>query len=224
MTMSQTAFDPYSPPGDAGSAWVRPLFRPLRTLALWSCWLYGVSMVLMIPFQFALAPAATAIEQADEFIPSQHAPILVGLLLVFVGMAMWIASFVTFLCWKYRAASNAWILDGKRMQLRPGISVGGYFIPLANFYLPWRAMRDIQRVSTGGSGMSGAWWALHLTSILGPWFTGWDDTTFEMRPADMLWLAVNLAATVVTILLVLKITRAQEGMNAGIGNPRSSDA
>ncbi|WP_035615938.1 DUF4328 domain-containing protein [Haloferula sp. BvORR071] len=126
---------------------------------------------------------------------------------------------ILFLCWKYRAAWNARKIDPSQMPVTPGKAAGGYFIPLANFVIPYRAMRGIARVSLGKSadGLVIAWWALVVIRYIIPGYASlFVDRVFPI-PGDppLFILFGKIASTLSWILLatgislVLRITRAQ---------------
>lgn len=78
---------------------------------------------------------ATALEQATQctFFGSR-----------FVLIAAWVTAFV----WIHRMASNAQVLASKPMETTPGWAVGWFFVPVANFYMPYLALKEILRSSS----------------------------------------------------------------------------
>lgn len=77
-------------------------------------------------------------------------------------------------CWIYRASANAHTLSDE-MTISPGWSVGWYFVPIANLFKPYQAMREIWMASHFRGNWHGestpqsvvAWWALWLiTNII----------------------------------------------------------
>ncbi|HXA32678.1 MAG TPA: DUF4328 domain-containing protein [Acidimicrobiales bacterium] len=52
-----------------------------------------------------------------------------------------VAAFVLFLVWQHRAASTARSL-GYPARRSPALGVGGWFIPVCNFWFPYQAIRD----------------------------------------------------------------------------------
>jgi hypothetical protein len=91
-------------------------------------------------------------------------------------LAAYILTGITFLKWIHRANSNCHGFGTQGMEFTPGWSIGYYFIPFINLYKPYRAMKEIWKVSTNpknwqkenGSGLLGWWWALWLISgVLG---------------------------------------------------------
>ncbi len=83
-----------------------------------------------------------------------------------------IATYVVFGMWIYRAAANVDLAMVQGFRYTPGWAVGWYFIPLANFYKPFAAMRQIWNASNGGRYLDRSepllvyWWGMWtLTSV-----------------------------------------------------------
>ena len=55
---------------------------------------------------------------------------------------------VAFLVWKYKAYKNLYTLNTGRLEYSPGWAVFGYFFPLADFFIPYRIMREIWRAGS----------------------------------------------------------------------------
>jgi hypothetical protein len=75
---------------------------------------------------------------------------------------------VTFLRWIYRVNMNLHILSSAPMEYTPGWSIGWYFIPIANLYQPYKAMKEIWNVANigkpGDSAIIRWWWAFWIIS------------------------------------------------------------
>lgn len=153
--------NPYATPreaqtsADAGTGQPMGGLKDLRTLALLSCVLYGGTALGSKLTDAFLSFASTRTSYWIHF-------------------SLGFTNIVLFLCWNYRAAWNARRIDPAQMPVSPGKAVGGYFIPLANFVIPYRAMRGIARASLGKSadGHVAAWWALVVALFLIPFYAG----------------------------------------------------
>lgn len=86
------------------------------------------------------------------------------------------ASAILVLKWIYRANYNARQLGAGNMQFSSGWSIGWYFIPFANLWKPYQAMKEIWKTSANPSSWTnektpallGWWWFLWIvTSIFG---------------------------------------------------------
>jgi hypothetical protein len=83
---------------------------------------------------------------------------------------------IAFCLWIYRANRNLYKHQLHGMEFTPGWSVGWFFIPIATFWMPFRAMREIWKGSTTidnddekehwktnePSSILGVWWALYV--------------------------------------------------------------
>ena len=91
-------------------------------------------------------------------------------------LAVFIITGVTFLKWIYRANANCHGFGVRNMEFSPGWSIGWYFVPIANLWKPYQAMKELWNVSQNpidwkngkGDPLIGWWWALWLISnVLG---------------------------------------------------------
>jgi hypothetical protein len=84
-----------------------------------------------------------------------------------------VTSGVLILMWIFRANFNAHRLGAAGMGFSPGWAVGWYFIPVANLWKPYQAMKEIWQASAspehweseGRSGLLPLWWTLWIVSI-----------------------------------------------------------
>jgi hypothetical protein len=83
-------------------------------------------------------------------------------------LLVFIATVVVWLVWQYRAQANARQLTIKKLMFSPGWAVGWWFIPIANLFQPFRAVRELWQAS-GSTDLSeeGTWPVLVL------WWAGW---------------------------------------------------
>lgn len=87
-----------------------------------------------------------------------------------MNLAAFVVTGITFLKWIYRANSNCHGFNAQGMQFSPGWAIGYYFIPFLNLYRPYRAMKEIWKVSdnpadwqnSSGHALLVWWWALWL--------------------------------------------------------------
>ena len=78
-----------------------------------------------------------------------------------------IASIVLFCFWIPRVSRNVRALGAKGMKISPRWAVGWYLIPIANLFMPYRAMKEIWRASKAPM----AWETVKRGAIL-PWWWG----------------------------------------------------
>lgn len=85
-----------------------------------------------------------------------------------VGPALSLPSLVIgviFLIWFHKAVTVAVQLR-RPARRTPGWAVGGWFIPIGNFFLPFQSARDIFRAREPGQSTVKRWWAAYLTALL----------------------------------------------------------
>ncbi|MCH9680861.1 MAG: DUF4328 domain-containing protein [Deltaproteobacteria bacterium] len=106
----------------------------------------------------ATAPSgATSMEDHQTFRMIQGGLLGVENLLSLVGMIM-------FLVWIYRVIKGA-RAAGVMTKYSPGMAVGGWFIPIANFVLPWLTVRDGLRAVQRPTVLAGLWWIIWIINI-----------------------------------------------------------
>jgi hypothetical protein len=92
----------------------------------------------------------------------------VGLLLI-VSMVL---GTVFFLMWFHRAAANARTFGREGLKFTPGWCVGWWFIPIANLFKPFQAMREVWLASDPqvGNEAPGAWSQVAAPGLLSAWW------------------------------------------------------
>ena len=87
---------------------------------------------------------------------------------VFLGLEtlLTIVAIIFFFVWLYRVVAML-IARGDRPRYSPGMAVGCWFIPFANFVMPPMAIADAwRRVLRTGAGVVGGFWALYLVNMV----------------------------------------------------------
>jgi hypothetical protein len=136
-----------------------------------------------------------------------------------------VASIVFIAMWVYRVAWNARVFAGARnMDFTPGWSVGWYFVPFANLWKPYQAMKEVWRASanpsqmdrTGVSWWLPLWWLLWLANNIVSNYatrTSWRaDTISEEINAALASItadAINIPLCLVFLLIVNRVFRMQ---------------
>jgi len=229
--------NPYQPPAAAGEIAVSPVagLKNPRPLALIAVWLYGIATVAqvidhlwrsLVPLPSLPFPASTPASSAtNEHFGTMETHVhdtyyvdsgfgLFDWLMLLTGLG----SGIVYLVWKYRAATNARILDPAAMKVSPGMAVGSYFIPLVFFVVPYQAMAGIARATLGSAAGVGLWWACHVIGTLAGFWVGLTMASGAMasgnpftRPTliEHLYLLGTVITFLISTWLVLKITRAQ---------------
>lgn len=127
---------------------------------------------------------------------------------VFVTLACWILVGR----WIYRVSANAHALSSE-MEISPGWAVGWYFVPIANLFKPYQAMKEVWYASHWGGEGEGAgllpwWWGLWLVSSFLGRATG-PATNGEVTWLDVAGSSVDIAVTLVLITIMRRLVRAQ---------------
>lgn len=149
--------------------------------------------------------------------------ILISLVMVLLN----IATIIYFGMWIYRAAQNAVDADHP-LHDSPGWAVGWYFIPFANLFKPFSAMRQIWNASHGETDLDAPetllnqWWAAWLVASIASGIA----FQISLRSADESALRMTLILTLVACIadlflfpLAIRMTRAinqaqQSGLSA----------
>jgi len=185
--------------------------------------LVSALMIAVMARQYRLFEAAQANGwSVDDVYAEAGLVLFAATLLQFVTM---IASFVFIGMWIYRAAWNARSLAGARqLDFTPGWSVGWYFVPFANLWKPYQAMKEIWRASARPDKVEAApttawlplWWCLWLAFNIVSNFASrkaWKAQTAEAEMdsalASITCDAINLPLCLVLLVIVTRVHRMQ---------------
>ena len=80
-----------------------------------------------------------------------------------------VVSGILILKWIYRSNYNARQLGATEMAFTPGWSIGWYFIPIANLWKPYQAMKEIWKASSNPQ----SWNSQSVSSLLPWWWFFW---------------------------------------------------
>jgi FtsH-binding integral membrane protein len=128
-----------------------------------------------------------------------------------------VAIIVVFIIWMWRASKNALeVLGRERPTFTPGWSIGGWFIPLANFVIPVMIIQGLWRASAPGtapgttwrdakgSGLVIVWWIAFLGSTVASFTFNDNNKLNDVKVADTVG-AVGAAASVVAAVLAISV-------------------
>ncbi len=183
----------------------------------------SAAVIAVTAQQYALLKEAEAGQMSLDDVYDQ-----LSVQLILVGLPQLIvivASFVLIGMWIYRVAWNARVFAGARnMDFTPGWCVGWYFVPFANLWKPYQAMKEIWRASANPSRMDSTsvswwlplWWLLWLANNIVGNYAGrssWRaDTVSEEINAAIASItadAINIPLCLVFLLIVNQIFRMQ---------------
>ena len=119
-----------------------------------------------------------------------------------------LAAIISYLMWLYRCAGNALLIRRDADSATPGWATGSYFVPIANWWIPCKIMRDISRKTflyRPGQNLDSiiiVWWiAFVLREVLGRFL--------PPLPAAIAGLALNFIAGITIFYIILRISQAQ---------------
>lgn len=146
------------------------------------------------------APIIKALQASDAFLD-------VTAFLLFVA---WIVILVLLIVWMHRTARNARDLERWDSDLAPGWTIGGWFVPIANWYLPITLMQSIWRSAEPEppvrwhrrrSAALGLWWTTYLVGAF-TMFAGLGPTTNEATSAQEIY-NYDTAAIVACVIVIV---------------------
>ena len=136
---------------------------------------------------------------------------------------------VLFFVWVYRANKNIRALGAQNLKFTPGWCVGWFFIPFANFWMPYRAVREISKASMNPHCWQSEevepfvnyWWVLAIGSFVLTYAAvllafGPDSDPVKAKLFLMFASFMSIVQSGCTIVMVTRILRAQT-------NSRSSE-
>ncbi len=144
------------------------------------------------------------------------------------GTAIALASLVVFFVWLFRSKKRLIAAGMAGAEYSPGFSVGCFFIPIVNLFLPFQAVRELWRASQcptewksqSSSQIVGWWWALWLLSAFVPLAGMLFQSLVEGREKMIVSTQVLIASAIVSILsflLTILFARGVAKNSQGIG-------
>jgi hypothetical protein len=185
MTEEYNPFQsPEAPPhsSNSGAAWPMMPFQSAYQRASIAIVLLAVAAFVCTARSIAAGVEYTSLEQLPDGsfkLAGTGATIAEGsAILSIASMILWLGTIVAFAMWTHRVAMNLPALGSRRLQYTPGWAVGWFFIPLANFVMPyfvaaeiWREsdpeQTDPQAVKTTSPLVSG-WWFSYMAHAVFP--------------------------------------------------------
>ena len=164
----------------------------------------------------------------ETFLPSEAVAAMVGV----IQAVIFIIVGITFLRWIYRTNTNLGKLSGQPMRFSPGWSVGWYFIPIACWFKPYQAMKEIwdrshKNHSATGS-ILGLWWAFWLISTFLSDFAGdaimEADSVREYTSSAMAYIVSDGFDVVLNIVALVLVSRISNAYSKNYSQRRASTA
>ena len=204
------------------AAWARPYART-RTHAIWAAaaiavaalaglvmLLVNVAVRVLTGLPLEAGPPAAIVTWVEALAVSSLASLAAGP----VAVALWV----------YRAYRNLPVLGSGPPRWSPGWAAGGWFVPVANFVLPYLVVSELWAVSRPSSRRTSVavavWWAalvaavaLWLASLLNYLVIGGSGQIGE-DAVGILGDAALVVAAVLAVLGIMAITRGQQARAA----------
>ena len=116
-----------------------------------------------------------------------------------------LVAIVLFLVWQHRAAKNLRAFGQPGLEFSPGWCVGWWFVPIAMYWKPFQAMKELWRASdpeTIGANERWVWLASPLAPTMGWWWAAWIISNFVQRIAGKIGDPSTAVATGIVGALV----------------------
>ncbi|WP_431788614.1 DUF4328 domain-containing protein [Streptomyces sp. G9] len=164
-------------------------------------------------------------EAVDVFGPDGASAERLYLLSGNVQSLAFLVTAVVFIVWFHRTRRNAEVFDPSVQRMGPGWAVGGWFVPVANFWFPYRVASGVWEASAQ-TRPDGGWRTLPRTP-LNLWWGAWIATVLAARVTGRLWeraeepaeivraaglVAASDAVDIVAAVLAVLYVRAVTGM------------
>ncbi|MEX2174889.1 MAG: DUF4328 domain-containing protein [Pirellulaceae bacterium] len=176
-----------------------------------------------------------------DFVDADTEATLIGQInLIVVGLVLTRLVIIGFfLTWLYRVHDNLTLLGHHELDSRPVWAVLCWFVPILNLFCPYQVVCEIWRRSDARSlsaaegtisiALVGWWWALWLsTMVLNIWGNYLNKRIDFLADAvqviyvDVAFLAANIVAGLLLILITLRINRKQQLQYAMVAPPAPS--
>jgi len=203
-----------------------PHFRPLKTLATVTTALLAANaglaaLALLITFWFQG-------DGAEDVLNTSSLESTLALLgfIGFLAVSIFVGTTVSFCMFVHRAASNLRAFGRSGLQFTPGWAVGWFFVPFANLFKPYHAIKEIVLASdpdTEKSEYTTTWMSNPVPQIVGAWWAFWivrlvvDRVSSKMETTslsfDLFSIVIEFVSVATAILLVQHIARQQETLS-----------
>lgn len=218
----QPVYHDYAPPGQP--------YQPQRSRAkmlaalLWAAFAMQVVTALLDLYATRTIPNWSS---PDGYIPDDKMPLVMLIGVVGLGTSVLTIVTIVFYCvWAFGANKNARALGADGMTHSAGWTVGWFFIPIANLWKPYQAIKEVAEASDPTRG-PGDWKGVGVPAIFGWWWAAWivnnivsnatlrmafnNDPTVVASSAylSLVALPIAAAATWLAIRVIQHIERCQ---------------
>ncbi|MER7533410.1 DUF4328 domain-containing protein [Streptomyces sp. NPDC097704] len=149
-----------------------------------------------------------------------------------MAFTLWFATAVVFIIWFHRLRKNAEVWARDLQGRTPGWAIGGWFIPIANLWIPQGIAADIWRASRwepsaadakGEMTLLNSWWAVWVADTvvdrIASQLYKWAETPEAYDTATLWSLAsygLDIVAAVLAIRFVRRLTSMQHAKVTGM--------
>ncbi|WP_037586919.1 DUF4328 domain-containing protein [Stenoxybacter acetivorans] len=119
-----------------------------------------------------------------------------------IELAIYVVSGILILKWIHRANFNARQLGASEMEFTPGWSIGWYFVPFANLWKPYQAMKEIWKASISPQD----WKNQTVPSLLGWWWFFWIVSNMLGNASFRMALRADQINELITANIVLQLS------------------
>jgi hypothetical protein len=177
-------------------------YRDSANLAQWTIWsLWAKVVVSVLAIGAGFLERQALMGSADD---GEETLQLVAMSSVAELLVLLVSGFLC-LRWIHRMAHNARV-RAAYMQYTPGWSIGWYFVPIANWWKPYRAMQEIWGESEKQAGERG----VNAGVLLGWWWTLWIVTSMISNASFRISMRSSSAETLAMVNTIDLITNLLE--------------
>jgi len=142
------------------------LSNALRVLLKINIIITVIAVLAGIYDYYSYSQLPLGVDVSETVLPSDA---LVGIMGI-VQFVLFLILGITFLRWIHRTNKNLHTLSSRTMIFSPGWAIGWYFIPIANLWKPYQAMKEIWEVSHREKNANHTllkwWWFLWIVSTV----------------------------------------------------------
>lgn len=171
-------------------------------------WLLASSLAATVAAGLALLHQSSALNDRNADYGEQHAANQLFGIAALVYLVVLAATAVVFIVWMWRSVKNNELLGRIRPRYTAGWSIGGWFIPIGNLWIPVRIMHDLWQGSDPEVSNSRDWRGLRRTALVGWWWGSY--LVSRTLSVTVVGMVASVPAAILAIVLVRSITDRQE--------------
>ncbi len=96
-----------------------------------------------------------------------------AVLVAIPSFIVWLLTVICFCIWAVRSSKNARSLGAQGMEVSPGWAAGWFFVPIANLFMPFKAVSEIWKASDPEAGADPTAWKNAAAAPVALWWTLW---------------------------------------------------